>query len=188
MRAGFNHGATGFNHRAGDWRRRCPARRPCAAASGLDPRRHDHLANLALVGEVITDQQVLDDLLGDGRAAVIPDPNYDPFAGRSEEEKRDWLLFAEFVTCDLGAGRSGMEPKDAWCHIEWLLQRPFQNVAEWLGPEGNEFRKRLPSEQFKAAWAAFREARSDYTVADAEKVMEALQKRFEADKGADRLQ
>src|SRR4029450_12336209 len=36
----------------------------------LDPRRHDTLANLALVGEVIADQQVLHDLLGDGRAAL----------------------------------------------------------------------------------------------------------------------
>src|SRR5262245_9184928 len=36
----------------------------------LDPRRHDHLADLALVGEVFAHQQVLDDLLGDGRAAL----------------------------------------------------------------------------------------------------------------------
>ncbi len=36
------------------------------------PRRHDHLADLALVGEVIADQQVLRDLLGDGRAALRP--------------------------------------------------------------------------------------------------------------------
>src|SRR6266567_4132570 len=36
----------------------------------LDPRRHDHLADLALVGQVFAHQQVLDDLLGDGRAAL----------------------------------------------------------------------------------------------------------------------
>src|SRR5262249_1838918 len=36
----------------------------------LAPRRHDHLANLALVGQVFADQEVLDDLLGDGRAAL----------------------------------------------------------------------------------------------------------------------
>jgi hypothetical protein len=36
----------------------------------LDPRGHDHLADLALIGEVFTHQQVLDDLLGDGRAAL----------------------------------------------------------------------------------------------------------------------
>ena len=32
----------------------------------LDPRRHYHLADLALVGKVFAHQQVLDDLLGDG--------------------------------------------------------------------------------------------------------------------------
>src|SRR5262249_14036207 len=36
----------------------------------LDPRRHDHLADLALVGQVFAHQQVLDDLLGDGRTAL----------------------------------------------------------------------------------------------------------------------
>src|SRR5438128_9077290 len=42
------------------------------AERALDPRRHDHLADLALVGEVIAHQQVLHDLLGDGRAALRP--------------------------------------------------------------------------------------------------------------------
>src|SRR5207342_398594 len=36
----------------------------------LDPRRHDHLADLALVSQVFAHQQVLDDLLRDGRAAL----------------------------------------------------------------------------------------------------------------------
>src|SRR5215813_8876806 len=36
----------------------------------LDPRRQNHLADLALVGQVFAYQQVLDDLLGDGRAAL----------------------------------------------------------------------------------------------------------------------
>src|SRR5262249_1369945 len=36
----------------------------------LNPRRDDHLADLALVGQVLTHQQVLDDLLSDGRAAL----------------------------------------------------------------------------------------------------------------------
>src|SRR5262249_717324 len=36
----------------------------------LDPRRHDHLADLALVGQVFAHQQVLDDLLGDGGTAL----------------------------------------------------------------------------------------------------------------------
>ena len=39
---------------------------------GLDPRGDDHFADLALVGHVLADQQVLDHLLGDGRAALRP--------------------------------------------------------------------------------------------------------------------
>src|SRR5271165_7261521 len=35
----------------------------------LHPRGHHHLADLALVGEVLTHQEVLHHLLGDGRAA-----------------------------------------------------------------------------------------------------------------------
>ena len=38
----------------------------------LDARGHDHLADLALVGDVFADQQVLRHLLGDGRAALRP--------------------------------------------------------------------------------------------------------------------
>ena len=38
----------------------------------LDPRSHDHLADLAVIGEVLADQEVLHDLLGDGRAALRP--------------------------------------------------------------------------------------------------------------------
>src|SRR5208282_5348365 len=36
----------------------------------FQPRRHDHLADLALIGHVVADQQILHDLLGDGRTAL----------------------------------------------------------------------------------------------------------------------
>jgi hypothetical protein len=36
----------------------------------FDPRRHDHLADLARVGQVVSHQQVFRDLLSDGRAAL----------------------------------------------------------------------------------------------------------------------
>ena len=36
----------------------------------LHPRGHHHLADLALIGEVLPHQQVLHDLLGDSRAAL----------------------------------------------------------------------------------------------------------------------
>ena len=40
------------------------------AERALEARRHDHLADLALIGEVLAHQEVLHDLLGDGRAAL----------------------------------------------------------------------------------------------------------------------
>ena len=38
----------------------------------VDARGHDHLADLALVADVVADQQVFRDLLRDGRAALRP--------------------------------------------------------------------------------------------------------------------
>src|SRR5271169_2412747 len=85
--------------------------------------------------------------------------NYNPFANRTDEEILEWHLLVMFLSFDPDADRAGGEPKRVWDHVEWILQRPFQNVAEWLGAEGNEFRKRTGmgavTEEFKASWAAF---------------------------------
>ena len=82
--------------------------------------------------------------------AVIQDEGYDPFAGRSEVEHRDWILFGFFL---------GNGSESAFSHVEWLLQRPFQNVAEWLGPEGDRCRRawhlKPVSDDCREAWAQF---------------------------------
>ena len=81
--------------------------------------------------------------------AVIRDEGYDPFAGRSEVEQRDWILFGFFI----GGGS-----ESAFDQIEWLLQRPFQSVDEWLGPEGDKCRTnwRMPRpDKCRKAWAQF---------------------------------
>jgi hypothetical protein len=70
---------------------------------------------------------------------VIKDSGYDPFAGRSEAEKLEWLIFTLFLSYDEAAGRGVFDPEDAWSHVEYLLQRPFQNVDEWLGFAGDEW-------------------------------------------------
>src|SRR6266700_1616264 len=62
------------------------------AERALDPRRHDHLADLALVGEVIAHQQVLHDLLGDGRAALRP-----PGLGEAIDEGADQAALVDPV-------------------------------------------------------------------------------------------
>ncbi len=104
------------------------------------------------------------------------------------------MVFTLFLSCDGDAGRAGMQPQDAWMHVEYLLQRPFQNVAEWLGPEGDEWRRRTsaggrrnPSETFKTAWAAFRDAHQGLSAADVTAEAEALEARFNRDQAAGRL-
>ena len=124
---------------------------------------------------------------------VIQTPNYNPFAGRSEAEKLEWHVFALFLSYDGAAGRAGFNPEHAGLHVEYLLQRPFQNVAEWLGPEGDEWRRRCcgtgnPTVQFKTAWAAFRDAHSHATLADVEAALEALCARFKEAKAAGVIQ
>ena len=93
---------------------------------------------------------------------VIRDPNYDMFAGRSETEIRDWHLFALFLVRSR-KWRAGAAAQ----HIEWVLQRPFQNVAEWLGSEGDAFRARcwMPPIQRAGvdAWHAFAAAHTEKT-------------------------
>jgi hypothetical protein len=89
------------------------------------------------------------------------DKGYDPFHGRSEIEIREWILFGFFI----GGGSPG-----AFEHVEWLLQRPFQNVDEWIGPEGSKFRKRYGWQdsppKFHKAWARFKAEYADKTRAD----------------------
>jgi len=123
---------------------------------------------------------------------VIVDRGYNPFAGRSEAEKLEWLIFTVFLSYDGAAGRGGFGPDDAAEHVEYLLQRPFQNVAQWLGPAGEEWRRlwngnRHPPEQFKTGWAAFLDAHRHATLDDVEAEHLALRTRFQEDKAAGKI-
>ena len=136
-----------------------------------------------LSGEALVEFCIANDV------AVIRDPTYNPLAGRSEAETLEWLVFTLFLSCDRAAGRSGFDPEDAWAHVEYLLQRPFQNVAEWLGPAGDEWRRTCmsnyqPTEGMKMAWAAFRDAYAHASLADVEAERKALGVRFREDKAA----
>jgi hypothetical protein len=97
----------------------------------------------------------------------ISSPGYNMFAGRTDEEIREWHLFMLFLVKHENALVAGGVAD----HIEWILQRPFQNVAEWLGPEGDKFRRRslgsVPiSSGFKTDWAAFAGEHASLTVDD----------------------
>jgi hypothetical protein len=72
--------------------------------------------------------------------ALIRDNGYDPFYGRSEEQKREWMLFSLFL-----AKRGRYPLGDADNHVEYLLQGSEQlwpNVDDWLGDAGEGWRRR----------------------------------------------
>jgi Protein of unknown function (DUF3102) len=71
----------------------------------------------------------------DHGVGIIHDDRYDPEAGKSDAEVREWHLFILYLV-----RKCGWHPEPASAHVEWVVQRPFQNVAEWLGPEGDKFR------------------------------------------------
>ncbi len=147
------------------------------------------LMNFARQAEGLSGEAFIDFCIAND-VGVIRDPNYDPFAGHSEAETLEWLVFTLFLSYDGESGRDGFDPEEAWQHVEYLLQRPFQNVAEWLGPDGDKWRMgccyRLPifSEGFKANWSAFRDAHSHAALADVEAEHKALCARFREGKAA----
>jgi Protein of unknown function (DUF3102) len=83
----------------------------------------------------------------------------DPEAGKSDEEIREWHLFILYLV-----RKCGWHPEPASAHVEWVVQRPFQNVAEWLGPEGDRFR----SNPFNSGTSIDAKAKADWPVFAAE--------------------
>jgi hypothetical protein len=90
----------------------------------------------------------------DANVGLITTPGYNPFQGRSADERREWRLFALWL-----ASRQRFTVNGAARHVEWLLRRPFQNVAEWMGEEGDLCRARWRmssvSEALKTDWSTF---------------------------------
>jgi ParB-like chromosome segregation protein Spo0J len=117
-----------------------------------------HAVDLIELGADPNSEKVVK-LLREATLATITSPpgTYDPLHGRTEVEKREWHLFILFLTRDRGSTRDALQ--SAAQHTEWLLQRPFQNVAEWLGEDGDKWRKRqgmrpIPPE-VNQSWATF---------------------------------
>ena len=83
---------------------------------------------------------------------------------------------------------AGGDPLRVWDHVEWILQRPFQNVTEWLSEEADRWRNGqvmgVISEQFKADWAAYRDAHRDWTLAEVQEQLKSLRQRFEQKRAA----
>jgi hypothetical protein len=100
---------------------------------------------------------------------------YNPLAGRSDEERREWHVFMLFLV-----QRCGFHPLRASGHVEWVLQRPFQNVGEWLGSEGDKFRKQTRMHPIpdatKESWQQFLVEQGDRPQADIVAELEAIER------------
>jgi Protein of unknown function (DUF3102) len=144
-----------------------------AAALCVLAGRIEKFMDFAKRAEGSNPEQLVDLCIAEG-FGYIKDEGYYPFHGRSEAEIREWILFGFFI----GGGSPG-----AFNHVEWLLQRPFQNVAEWLGPEGAAFRKpygwRESPPKFHEGWARFKAEYADKTrddiLAEVTKIIEEHQ-------------
>jgi hypothetical protein len=106
---------------------------------------------------------------------VIQDSGYDPASGRTEEEVREWHLFMLFL-----AQKCGYMPDGASRHVEWIIQRPFQNVPEWLSEEGDKFRKRTMMtavpQSIKDAWQVYASERTSLTEGEIVRSLEASER------------
>jgi ParB-like chromosome segregation protein Spo0J len=107
-------------------------------------------------------------------------------ARRDPFEELPWLLFTLFRSHDKAAGRAGYEPKNAVLHVEWVAAR-FETPDEWMGDEGDKWRKvwlmpQMPA-ALKQAWANFFAERRCAKVADVRAELENLQRAFTADNG-----
>jgi hypothetical protein len=145
-----------------------------AAALCVLAGRIEKLLEIAKRAETLSGEDLVDLYVEQG-FSVIVDKSYDPFAGRSEIEQRDWVLFGWFI---------GNGSESAFDHVEWLLQRPFQNVEEWLGPEGDKCRARwgmkpVPTKCHKA-WAKFHAEHAHMTVADIKAELERIRAKYHA--------
>ena len=154
--------------------------------AAMKKRTLEHAMTL-MKGGVPEDSPVVMALMRDASILVFETnntketPGYNPCAGRSEAEVLEWHLFMLFLSFDRAAGRAGGEPKEVSGHVEWLLQHQFQNVAEWLGPEGDKWRG-ASSEKFKTDWVAFLDQHRNWTLPDVVNTLRSLQSEFEAEK------
>ncbi len=110
---------------------------------------------------------------------------YRVFHHCTEAGERDWYLFILFLTKE-----RNWWVDNAARHVEYLSQKQFMDPDEWLGEEGRRFRdpgaivddqgRRVekastvkskpwmpePSDEFKRAWAAFKEANNGRSQAE----------------------
>jgi ParB-like chromosome segregation protein Spo0J len=150
----------------------------------IDPTKtakFHHAADLIRLGVDPNSDQV-NKLIRESAACVIEGAGYRIFAHCTAAGERDWHLFILFLTREWN-----WHPEGAGCHVEYLSQKQFMDPDEWLGEEGARFRRGWtsePSEEFKQAWASFKQANSGRTQAEIIAETEAIyQERDPAKRG-----
>lgn len=84
---------------------------------------------------------------------ALTTPGYDPFFGLTEDEVKEWEVFALFLMEICNHSRDG-----ASAHVEWLRNKDFKTPTEWLGPDGQSWARdwHIPaSEKVKASWRRY---------------------------------
>jgi hypothetical protein len=121
-------------------------------------------------------------LIEQASAHAIKTPGYRPFAHCTEAGEREWRLFILFL-----AREWNWNPEHAAEHVEYLSQKQFKDPDEWLGEEGRRFRhgwwpsamrrkQNEPSDEFKQAWAAFKQENAEKPQAEIIAETEAIYK------------
>ena len=140
------------------------------------------LMNFTKQLEDVDDPEDVIKLCVENDVGVIATSGYDPFAGRSKDEQREWIAFITFLV------KNGYSSEGAAGHVEWILQRPFQNVDEWLGDEGEKFRTqrcmgliKIPATAV-AEWRKFMAQREGQSVEDFENEGRLIEEQRSKDK------
>lgn len=144
---GWDNRTDDWDDRADDDRKNDPWNDPVKIA------KMRHVCDILSMGADPNGEKV-QKLIREASVCTIHDPGYDPFAGRTEEEKREWLLFMLFLL-----RHCGFPPEHAGHHVEWLLRNGWNTLAEWLGNEGDKYREvrnmKPCASDLKEAWRAF---------------------------------
>jgi len=118
--------------------------------------KFEHAIDLVKMG-VDPNSEKVAKLMREASLVTFETSGYDMFANCTEDEKREWHVFLLFLVKREGAAVIGGVAE----HIEWILQRQFKTVEEWLGPGG----KKLPAKYIEI-WRVFAAEHAGMTIAD----------------------
>lgn len=112
---------------------------------------------------------------------VVQDESYDVWFGTTEAEKHEWHVFILYLI-----ERHGYEIDGACAHVEWIRQKDFRNVYEWIGPVGEKWRRSIgwPATNVNNAWQAFAAPLREKPLAEIYAMWEGAEERLKARKAA----